>query len=432
MLNCLFGFIIILLPLGRVKFASCNTEHEPSSTGQLRYINPYHHLPSLSIILRTYYADIDIYKTYFLPSYLLFWPNEYYQSEVVLVLDEESDEDKKVGLDLLSHPGNPPYPRIVFENHPGPGVLRSDAHRGEGYARQIWSSFYMDLQSSKEFVGLADTDTSFITPIIPEQLFHVDANQQRKPVIYCYNDPWSTGWCPDIVMVALGNKRCIGEFMVVIGFPLIVKRQHLRKLRDVITRNLNASHFNEAFSIMYNNSFFSQQDVIGNYLYHYHRDSYKWHIRESRGGNNHPALSGGNINDKDAELNKKYNIPIVGRMQHDVNNCCHWEALSCAATEWRAPGCEPSKFNQSEKVKIQSWADMQLSRDWYCPPSQPDCNNERPWSTSTVSWNSTLFDYRKRVRAIMRSSLDRGVTQFGAQRGVAALGVPTFTPIQLN
>ena len=48
--------------------------------------NPYSHLPSLSIVIRSYYKHQHVFERYFLNGWKLFWPLEYHQSEVVLVL----------------------------------------------------------------------------------------------------------------------------------------------------------------------------------------------------------------------------------------------------------------------------------------------------------------------------------------------------------
>ena len=170
--------------------------------------NPYEGLPSMSIIIRMYAGDYEIFKRYFLTGFQLFWPLQYLKNEVVLVFDNESSKDHEIAK-LLANIS--PYPRIMFENHPGPGILTAKVRR-EGYARQIYSNFYLDIQSSREYVALADADSAFVTPILPEMLFY-----EEKPVMYAYNDYYSTTWCPQVVQKALGNKVCVAEFMVTVN-----------------------------------------------------------------------------------------------------------------------------------------------------------------------------------------------------------------------
>jgi hypothetical protein len=61
-------------------------------------------------------------------------------------------------------------------------------------------------------------------------------------------------------------------------FPVIIKTIHLKHLREFISNYHNMS-FNEVF---YRNismtPFFSQFNIMCSFLYHYHREDYKWYI----------------------------------------------------------------------------------------------------------------------------------------------------------
>lgn len=133
-----------------------------------------------------------------------------------------------------------------------------------GYSRQQYSNFYSDLYSSRDYIGIVDTDSYFATPVAPEDLF-VDG----KPRLFGYNG-CCTGWS-DSLEEAIGGGYSIGEFMVVIGFPVMVKREHFSLMRDHITRRMGASSFEQAFNKIctkYNHRY-SQFDLIAHYLWYF-------------------------------------------------------------------------------------------------------------------------------------------------------------------
>ena len=70
--------------------------------------------------------------------------------------------------------------------------ILTDGGRGVGYSRQLLSTYYLDRQSDKEYVARADSDTAFITPVVPHMLFD---HKTGKPVMYGYNDVFSREWC---------------------------------------------------------------------------------------------------------------------------------------------------------------------------------------------------------------------------------------------
>ena len=84
-----------------------------------------------------------------------------------MVLDEENELDHTMAT-LLSN--LPPYPKIVFEKLPNEDTFCSNLRR-VGYSRQMYSNFYSDLYTNKEYIGIVDSDAMFMTPVVPENLF---------------------------------------------------------------------------------------------------------------------------------------------------------------------------------------------------------------------------------------------------------------------
>ena len=134
--------------------------------------------PSLSLMCRAYSGSIMEYYNIFLVGYHLFWPKEQWpNSELVVVLDDESELDHRLSTILENLP---PYPKVFFEEQPKADMF-CEGDRRAGYYRQQYSNFYSDLYTNKDYVGIVDSDSFFMTPVVPENLF-VDG----KPRIYGY------------------------------------------------------------------------------------------------------------------------------------------------------------------------------------------------------------------------------------------------------
>jgi hypothetical protein len=132
--------------------------------------------PSLSIMCRAYSGSILEYYNVFLVGYHLFWPkNQWTNSDLVVVLDDESELDHRMGSVLANLP---PYPKVYYEKMPSEQTFCAQDRR-IGYSRQQYSNFYSDLYSDKDFIGIVDSDSIFSTMVIPETLF-----VKGKPRIY--------------------------------------------------------------------------------------------------------------------------------------------------------------------------------------------------------------------------------------------------------
>ena len=132
--------------------------------------------PSLSIMCRAYSGSVLEYYNVFLVGYHLFWPKEQWpNSDLVVVLDDENELDHRLGSVLANLP---PYPKVHYEKMPTEQTFCSQDRR-IGYSRQQYSNFYSDLYSGKDFIGIVDSDSVFSTMVIPDTLF-----VNGKPRIY--------------------------------------------------------------------------------------------------------------------------------------------------------------------------------------------------------------------------------------------------------
>jgi hypothetical protein len=195
---------------------------------------------------------------------------------------------------------------------------------------------------------------------------------------------------------AIGGGYSIGEFMVVIGFPVIVKREHFKQMRDHITDRMNSDTFEEAFHKIcskYNNHY-SQFDLIAHYLWFHKRDEYSWHLNDWQ-QSKHPAFKK-RMSDKEEVL--KMNRPIQGLMKHG-NHLVYSDYLFklagdylCVASENEAGSCKrffATTPDLSEGTLANLFVDFQFrTADWerrLMPAEKPEFG-EMPWSLSEFNY----------------------------------------------
>lgn len=181
------ALFILLYKHETVLKISSNTIHEiksniieSASDEECRLVNEsckkWADAPSLSIMCRAYSGSVLEYYNVFLVGYHLFWPRDQWpNSDLVVVLDDESELDHRLGSVLANMP---PYPKVYYEKMPTEQTFCAKDRR-IGYSRQQYSNFYSDLYSNKKYIGIVDSDAMFSTMVIPETLF-VDG----KPRIY--------------------------------------------------------------------------------------------------------------------------------------------------------------------------------------------------------------------------------------------------------
>ncbi len=139
--------------------------------------------------------------------------------------------------------------------------------------------FWADNFTDAEYVGFVDTDTFFVSPVDREDLF-----EDGKPVVIGFfgkenswwrNVPKSTNW-------TLGQNevmRCMSYF------PVIIKVQHLRALREFIFKT-HGMHMNDYFLSLIRTfkSVYSQFSIMCNFLWYHYRDEYAWYVQELHPG----------------------------------------------------------------------------------------------------------------------------------------------------
>ena len=101
---------------------------------------------------------INFYDNVLVRSMSYFWPDA---NSMVVVLDRERSEDKRFGNDIQK---SFPFPRVCF--------MESVQTKGySGKDRMQRDMFYPERCTSKKFVAYVDTDTMFVSRVVPDMLF---------------------------------------------------------------------------------------------------------------------------------------------------------------------------------------------------------------------------------------------------------------------
>ena len=289
-------------------------------------------LPSIMLTCRLTTRFEDLSKKTLLSSFETFWPkaSSWPSASLAMIWDEESEEDH------ITADTYPDYVQHLFEPPPPNGTLCGKM-RGLGYDRQQYSNFVQDRlfmlpsaaaqkSSVPEFLGFLDSDSFFNAAVHPSDLFDWDNERQSwKPRVLGYNGcciPWSS-----MATVHAIGKRPAGMFMVVIGFPIIIKTEHLPYIRQRMVERLVGTKDNnnddEAFDQAFRNvcdypGGYSQFDIMMNILWDsLYRDEYSWTLRDQANSNHGAFIQ--TLND-DAEVLAKDDfraqIPRMGLMHH--------------------------------------------------------------------------------------------------------------------
>jgi len=223
----------------------------------------------------------------------------------------------------------------------------------------------------------------------------------KKPRIIGYNNEY--GFTRQMKKV-LGKER-IAEFMVYIVFPVIVKREHFKLIREHIKNQMNVSSFEEAFKkICTENGSdgYSQIDYIIHYLWHFKHDQYEWFIKDVK---NHPYLKQKLTNDpKILSMNRPINAVMkVGRhWNYDQSSFHIIYDYVCLASLMKAGDCHKYQNEEIQEsviknffvdwtVRTASWAQRKM------PAEIPEIVEE-PWSIEGLSYKEVYVSHLRKIK----------------------------------
>ena len=217
---------------------------------------------NMDLYLRMTAADemfVELYKKVLVQSMRYFWPNN---NSMVVVLDQEKSHDHEFG-DVISKEF--PCPRICFMDEP---TIRGYS----GKDRMQRDMFYPEKCTSKKYVAYIDTDTMFITRIIPRNWFVED-----KPIIIAIYGKEKTDFWGTVAKSTAQLFKTNEIMRCMANFPIIIKAAHLAELRQYI-ENLHNMSFDEVL-ITKSATRFAQFNLMCQYLWMFHRNEYVFHFQ---------------------------------------------------------------------------------------------------------------------------------------------------------
>ena len=200
----------------------------------------------------------QFYESTLVQSMKFFWPANF---SMVVVLDKERQEDHVFGEAIQK---TFPFPRICFM-----GTV--DVARYVGLDRMQRDMFYPERCTSKKYVAFVDTDTMFISRVVPEMLF-----DNHKPIIIGIAGNLSDDHQAFIAQSTLNIFKTKEVMRCMANFPVIFKVEHIINLRKYIEK-IHNSTFDEVL-ILKRSAFFSQFHMMCQYIWMFHRDEYSFRL----------------------------------------------------------------------------------------------------------------------------------------------------------
>ena len=207
-------------------------------------------------------------ESWILRSMSLFWPKN---SKVVVVLDKESEEDRKHGSTLNETTQNKKLDLRVCYMEPYPQEM---IHHW-GKMRMYMDMMHADLCTNATYVGFVDVDTLFTTAVTPSLIL-----EDGKPVVTGrIGDPRIPCWIESAAYI-LGRKQVM---QCMHYFPVTFKTAHIREFRQYVAK-LHGKDFKQVISetthkLNIHWSCYCHYSTMCNYMWYYHRNEYAWHLQ---------------------------------------------------------------------------------------------------------------------------------------------------------
>ena len=274
---------------------------------------------------------INLYENILVRSMRYFWPDI---SSMVVVLDQEKPEDHVFGN---LNQDTFPFPKICYMHDIAvPGYSGKD--------RMQRDMFYPERCTSKKYVAFVDTDTLFITRIIPEMLFADD-----KPIIIgIYGKEISPHWANSAHSTAnLFKTKEVMKCMTY--FPVVLKVDHIIHARQYIEK-LHGMPFDEVFIKLKSKSF-SQFNIMCQYIWLFHRNEYQFHLQLQVKETKLPSSYRVDALEINKNLSEEQRRPTV-RVCNHYKKVDHWKTEEAYRDLFRSSICFAGGFDLcSEKCK---------------------------------------------------------------------------------
>ena len=217
-----------------------------------------------------------------------------------------------------------------MDNFSVPGYLGMD--------RMQRDMFYPERCTLKKYIAFVDTDTVFITRIVPEMLF-----SDGKPIIIAvYGKEINTIWLDTARSTA--NLFKTNEFMKCMTyFPVVLKVEYIIQARLYVER-LHGMPFDEVFIKMHTGRI-SQFNIMCQYIWLFHRNEYEFHFQLYNGETNLATSYRVDTLEMQNFITEKQKWPIV-RLCNHYKYITDWHTLEAYRDLFRSSICFVGGFGQ--------------------------------------------------------------------------------------
>lgn len=158
--------------------------------------------------------------------------------------------------------------------------LTNQSLYGTGWYIQQLIMLWADNFTDAEYIGFVDDDTIFTKAVQPIDLF--DESGRPRALVRPRRGAHSATWVK-ATDYAFGR---LSEVFSMVSFPVIIKREHLREMREEILRvHSEYSYFDEFFSALIHRgrprkdlTQISQFCFFMDFVFEKHRNEYRWHF----------------------------------------------------------------------------------------------------------------------------------------------------------
>ena len=213
----------------------------------------------------------------FVRSLQFFWPRD--KIRFTGVLDDTTYSNDKERDDLItkfkSYFDDDLADNVSIKFNP-----RTGPYYGRGWHLQQLIQLWADNYTDSEYIGYVDDDTLFTSAVYPYDLF----DEKGRPRITVHAADDTPQNVIGLLIAPEISYKFKPRFYSMVNFPVLVKREHLAKMREVmLANNPEYSYFDELFHYLVfrgknRPDGFCQFNVIVEYLYEYHREEYSWHL----------------------------------------------------------------------------------------------------------------------------------------------------------
>ena len=247
-------------------------------------------------------------RSCFLPSLQLFWPHV----RVVVGLDADGKEDQNMAPKIAEMVTSQ-YPPLrargeLIANHPS--LLRYPGY--SGYRRGQLDMMFADKVVNSKYVGLCDTDTLFVTLVMPRTVFTADG----RPIVHGSVSRASNGdWWRKVAIGVHYMLKKPYAISCMSYFPVILETAHIAEMRAYVEK-IHGRPFIEVYKGLYRFGVYCHYSIMCNYIWHFHRDKYDMrHQNYYRFEGDWNASRQGEISDY-SFLTKENTKPVVRASTH--------------------------------------------------------------------------------------------------------------------